>query len=38
MERSATAFTAADRIGALNVKTNDVTDARRMLECLGYEL
>jgi argininosuccinate synthase len=38
MERSATAFTAADRIGALNVKTNDVTDARRMLEYLGYEL
>jgi argininosuccinate synthase len=38
MERSATAFTAADRIGQLNVKINDVTDARRMLEQLGVEL
>jgi argininosuccinate synthase len=35
MERSATAFTAADRIGQLAVKINDVTDARRMLEQLG---
>ncbi len=35
MERSATAFTAADRIGQLAVKINDVTDARRMLERLG---
>jgi len=38
MERSATAFTAADRIGQLNVKINDITDARRMLETLGWEL
>jgi argininosuccinate synthase len=38
MERSATAFTAADRIGQLAVKTNDVTDARRMLERLGWAL
>jgi argininosuccinate synthase len=38
MERSATAFTAADRIGQLNVKINDITDARKMLESLGWEL
>jgi argininosuccinate synthase len=38
MERSATMFTAADRIGSLNVKINDVLDARRMLERLGIEL
>ncbi|HEX3807327.1 MAG TPA: argininosuccinate synthase [Gaiellaceae bacterium] len=38
MERSATAFSAADRIGQLNVKINDVMDARRMLERLGVEL
>jgi argininosuccinate synthase len=38
MERSATAFTAADRIGQLAVKINDITDARRMLAQLGYEL
>jgi argininosuccinate synthase len=38
MERSATAFTAADRIGQLNVKWNDVADARAMLERLGVEL
>src|SRR3954466_6836721 len=38
MERSATAFTAADRIGALNVKVNDVADARAMLERLGIGL
>src|SRR5213080_4363939 len=30
MERSATAFSAADRIGQLNVKINDITDARKM--------
>jgi argininosuccinate synthase len=35
MERSATAFTSADRIGQLAVRINDVTDARRMLERLG---
>jgi len=38
MERSATAFSAADRIGQLNVKINDVVDARKMLERLGIEL
>ncbi len=38
MERSATSFTAADRIGQLAVKINDITDARRMLAALGYEL
>jgi argininosuccinate synthase len=38
MERSSTAFTAADRVGQLNVKINDITDARRMLETLGWEL
>jgi argininosuccinate synthase len=38
MERSATAFSAADRIGQLNVKINDVADARKMLERLGVEL
>jgi argininosuccinate synthase len=38
MERSATAFTAADRIGQLNVKWNDVADARAMLERLGWDL
>jgi argininosuccinate synthase len=37
MERSATAFTASDRIGQLAVKINDVTDARRMLRELGVE-
>ncbi len=38
MERTATSFTAADRIGQLAVKINDITDARRMLAALGYEL
>jgi argininosuccinate synthase len=38
MERSATAFSATDRIGQLNVKWNDVADARTMLERLGWEL
>jgi argininosuccinate synthase len=38
MERSATAFTAADRIGQLAVKINDITDARRMLAELGVVL
>jgi argininosuccinate synthase len=38
MERSATAFTAADRIGQLAVKINDITDARRMLAELGVSL
>src|SRR5262249_40567072 len=31
MERSATAFTAADRIGQLAVKINDIADTQRML-------
>ncbi len=38
MERSATAFTAADRIGQLAVKINDITDARRLLAELGWSL
>src|SRR5204863_7750204 len=38
MERRTTAFTAGDRIGQLAVKINDITDARRMLGELGYEL
>jgi argininosuccinate synthase len=38
MERSTTAFTAADRIGQLALKTNDITDARRMLAELGWSL
>jgi len=32
MERSATAFTAADRIGQLAVQINDIDDSRRMLD------
>jgi hypothetical protein len=32
MERSATAFTASDRIGQLAVQVNDIDDSRRMLE------
>src|SRR2546423_1213073 len=32
MERSATAFTAGDRIGQLAVQVNDIADSRRMLE------
>jgi argininosuccinate synthase len=35
MERSATAFTAADRIGQLAVQVNDIDDSRRALERLG---
>ena len=31
MERSATAFTAADRIGQLAVQVNDIADTQRML-------
>src|SRR5438270_2597818 len=37
MERSATAFTAADRIGQLAVQANDIADTRAMRERLGYE-
>jgi argininosuccinate synthase len=32
MERSATVFSAADRIGQLQVQLNDIADSRRMLE------
>jgi argininosuccinate synthase len=32
MERSATVFTAVDRIGQLQVQLNDIADSRRMLE------
>jgi argininosuccinate synthase len=32
MERSATVFTATDRIGQLQVQLNDIADSRRMLE------
>jgi argininosuccinate synthase len=38
MERSETAFTAADRIGQLALKTNDVADARRLLAELGWSI
>jgi len=38
MERSATAFTASDRIGQLALRINDITDSRRMLERLGWSL
>ncbi len=31
MERSATAFSAADRIGQLAVQVNDIADTQRML-------
>jgi argininosuccinate synthase len=36
MERSATAFTATDRIGQLALQINDITDTRRMLEQVGW--
>jgi argininosuccinate synthase len=36
MERSATAFTAADRVGQLAVQINDIADTRRMLERHGH--
>jgi argininosuccinate synthase len=38
MERSATAFNAADRIGQLHVKINDIADARAMLAKLGWSI
>ena len=38
MERSATAFTAADRIGQLMLKNNDIADTRRFLEAFGHPL
>ena len=37
MERSATAFTAGDRIGQLAVQINDISDTRAMHERQGYE-
>jgi argininosuccinate synthase len=36
MERSATAFTAADRIGQLALQVNDIADTRAMLERQGH--
>jgi argininosuccinate synthase len=36
MERSATAFTATDRIGQLAVQVNDIADTRAMHERQGY--
>ena len=36
MERSATAFTASDRIGQLAVQVNDIADTRRLHERMGY--
>jgi argininosuccinate synthase len=38
MERSATAFTARDRIGQLAVQINDIADSRAMLAKLGRPL
>jgi argininosuccinate synthase len=38
MERSATAFTAGDRIGQLAVQVNDIDDSRRLLATLGRPL
>jgi argininosuccinate synthase len=38
MERSDTAFEAADRIGQLHVKLNDIADARAMLARLGWSI
>jgi argininosuccinate synthase len=38
MERSATAFTAADRIGQLALQSNDIADTRRFLESYGHPL
>jgi argininosuccinate synthase len=38
MERSATAFTAADRIGQLAVQINDIDDSRAMLAQLGWSI
>ena len=38
MERSATAFTAADRIGQLAVQINDIADTRRAVEKIGWPI
>ncbi len=36
MERSATTFTASDRMGQLALQLDDIADSRRMLERLGW--
>ncbi len=38
MERSATAFTAADRIGQLMLQNNDIADTRKFLDAFGHPL
>jgi argininosuccinate synthase len=38
MERSETSFGAVDRIGQLQVKLNDISDTRAMLEKLGWSI
>ena len=38
MERSATAFSAADRIGQLMLKNNDIADTRAFLDKFGHPL
>jgi argininosuccinate synthase len=38
MERSATAFTASDRIGQLAVQVNDIADTRRALARIGWPI
>ena len=38
MERSATAFTASDRIGQLALRNNDIADTRKFLEAFGHPL
>src|SRR5438067_13627307 len=38
MARSATAFTAADRIGQLALQSNDIADTRRFLDAYGHPL
>ncbi|MBV8480001.1 MAG: argininosuccinate synthase, partial [Actinobacteria bacterium] len=38
MERSATAFSATDRIGQLMLKNNDIADTRRFLAAHGHPL
>ena len=38
MERSATAFTATDRIGQLAVQVNDIADTRRALQKIGWPI
>jgi len=38
MERSATAFSAADRVGQLMLKNNDIADTRAFLDKHGHQL